>query len=395
MTFPSRQTAIVGLYATEQAPTIARSGFALEIEAMRGALDDAGLSMADVDGIATTRRESVVAGSYDPLYFWPEQLGQRSITYMGSAGTGGLPAGALAKGALAVAGGLCEVFVLVHGKSGSKINQAKAPMPTSAPRVGAWSEALCGATRASWFALWAQRYMHEFGVTSEQLARIAVDARYHATLNPASIMGRRGEITVEDVVTSRMIASPFRLLDCALDNDGGYAIVVTTAERARDLRKPPVYILGAAEAAYVDYYHNVPYPMFRKEGGAVRRASNLAFDMAGVKRTDVDVAGLYDCFTVTVARDLEEMGFCEIGAGAAFVEEGHTRLGGSMPVNTDGGCLSSSHNGHPGGMHVIEVARQLRREVDPARQVPNAKIGAALTQGMAIHGGAGVLVMGV
>jgi acetyl-CoA acetyltransferase len=395
MPFAQRQAAIVGLYATEQVPNIACSGAALEIEALRGALDDAGLTVADVDGIATTRLQSPVAGSYDPLYFWPEQLGQRAITYMGSAGTGGLPAGALAKGALAVSAGMCEVFVLVHGKSGSKINQAKAPMPTTAPRVGAWSEQLCGATRASWFALWAQRYMHEFGITSEQLAQVAVDARYHATLNPASIMGHKGEITIEDVVTSRMIASPFRLLDCALDNDGGYAIVVTTAERARDLRKPPVYILGAAEAAYVDYYHNVPYPLFRGEGSAVRSAANIAFGMAGVKRSDVDVAGLYDCFTVTTLRDLEEMGFCDIGAGAAYVAEGHTRLGGSMPVNTDGGCLSSSHNGHPGGMHVIEVARQLRREVAPARQVPDAKIGAALSQGMAIHGGAGVLVMGV
>lgn len=395
MAFPSGQVAIVGVYTTEQAPTIARSGAALELEALQGALADAGLSVRDVDGIATTRRESAVAGSYDPLYFWPEQLGQRPLTYFGSAGTGGLPGGAVVKGAVAIAAGMCEVFVLVHGKSGSRINPAKAPAPTQAPRVGAWSEQLFGATRVSWFALWAQRYMHEFGVTSEQLARVAVDARYHATLNPESIMGRKGTITVADVLASRMIASPFRLLDTSLDNDGGYAIVLTSAARARDLKKKPVYVLGGSEAAYVDYYHNFPYPTFPASGGAVRRAADQAFAMAGVRREDIDVAGLYDCFTVTTVRDLEEMGFCKLGEGADYVAEGHARLGGRMPVNTDGGCLSNSHNGHPGGMQVIEVVRQLRGEVTPQRQVPDARLGVSLTQGMAIHGGAGVVIMGV
>jgi acetyl-CoA acetyltransferase len=237
--------------------------------------------------------------------------------------------------------------------------------------------------------------MHEFNVTGEQLAQIAVDARHHATLNPASIMGRKGEITIQDVVNSRMIASPLRLLDCALDNDGGYAIALTSAARARDLKRKPVYVLGAAEAAYVDYYHNLPYPSFPPAGGAVRKATDIAFGMAGVTRDEIDVAGLYDCFTITVARDLEEMGFCKLGEASAYVQAGHTRLGGSMPVNTDGGCLSSSHNGHPGGMHVIEVVRQLRGEVKPNRQIPDARLGVALTQGMAIHGGAGVVIMGV
>lgn len=391
-----REVAIAGVYTTEQAPNIARPGIHLEIEAFKGALADAGLDARDVDGIATTRRESAVPGSYDPIYFWAEQLGQRPLGYMGYAATGGMFTGAVANAALAVAMGRCEVCVLVHGKSGSKINPAKQPLPTSAPRVGDWSELQFGATRVSWYAAWAQRYMHEFGVTSEQLAKVAVDTRHHATLNPASLMGKRGEITIADVVNSRMIASPLHLFDCAQDNDGGYAIVITSAERARDLRKRPVRVLGVGESAYTDYYLNMPYPLFgAPQGSTVKRATDSAFDMAGVKRSEIDVAGLYDCFTVTVLRDLEEMGFCKLGEAAGFVQDGHTRLGGSMPVNTDGGLLSNTHTFNPGGMHVIEVVRQLRQEVEPARQVPNPKLGVALGQGMSIHGAAGVVVLGV
>jgi acetyl-CoA acetyltransferase len=262
--------------------------------------------------------------------------------------------------------------------------------------VGAWSETIHGASRASWYAAWARRYMHEFGVTGEQLAQVAVDARHHATLNPQSVMGHRGEITVDDVMNSRMIASPLHLLDCALDSDGGYAIVLTTTERARDLRKKPVYILGAGEGIYIDYYLNLPCPLFPPEGGAVRVAGDTAFGLAGIGRDEIDVAGLYDCFTITLLRDLEELRFCELGDAAAYVKDGNTRLGGSMPTNTDGGCLSNSHNGHPGGMHVVEVTRQLRGgEVTPERQVPDAKLGVALSQGMSVMGGAGVLVLGV
>lgn len=392
MGFPRKDTAIVGVYTTEQARGIERPPFELELEAMRGALEDAGLSFADVDGIGTTRLQSLIAGSYDPLHFWAEQLGQRPMNFMSS----GQPAASLVKGALAVAGGLCKVFVFVHGKSGGVTwNASKAPPPTKARVVGDWSEHLYGATRVSWYALWAQRYMHDFGVSSEDLAQVAIDARYHATLNPNSLMGRRGELTVDEVVNSRMIASPLHLLDCALDNDGGYAIVITSAERARDLKKPPVYVLGGAESFYVDYYHNLPYPLFSLDGGGVRQATKTAMGLAGVTPEDIDVGGLYDCFTVTVLRNLEEMGFCKLGEAKDFIKDGGIRLGGRLPVNTDGGLLSNSHNGNPGGLPVIEVVRQLRRDVEPARQVKDAKVGLALSQGMSIHGVGGVLVLGV
>jgi acetyl-CoA acetyltransferase len=245
-----------------------------------------------------------------------------------------------------------------------------------------------------WYAMWAQRYMHEFGVTSEDLAEVAVTHRHHATLNPDSVMGSRGEITVEDVTGSRVIATPLHLFDCAIDTDGGYAIVVASAEVARGCRGKPVWVIGGAEATHTDGYTTIDAPWFPEQGHSVRRSGDIAFAQAGVTRDDIDVAGLYDCFTITVIRDLEELGFCKLGEGAAYFKEGHTRLGGSMPTNTDGGLLSNTHCGIPHGLFTVEVARQLRGECG-ARQVPGAKIGLSLAQGASVHGYAGTLIMAV
>jgi acetyl-CoA acetyltransferase len=287
---------------------------------------------------------------------------------------------------------MCEVVVLFYGKAGSLVGPRGTAAADRAPRVPDWSFYQSGAYMTTWYALWAQRYMHEFGATHADLAEVAVFTRYHATLNPNSIMGRKGEITVEDVLNSRPICEPLNLLDCSLDNDGGYAIVMTSAERARSARTKPVWVLGGAESTYTDFYTTINDPWFPEEGKAVRRAADRAFDISGISRDEIDVAGLYDCFTITTIRDLEEMGFCKLGEGAEFVKEGHCRLGGSMPTNTDGGLLSNSHAGDPAGMHTIEVVRQLRGECGE-RQVPNARIGVSLQQGWAVHGMAGVLVM--
>ncbi len=325
--------------------------------------------------------------------FWAEQLGERPITFMEV----GIASGAVAKAATAVAAGLCEVAVLFWAKAGYQIGPSGQPprgqLPGDrAPRTGDWSYEPHGAYMAAWYAMWAQRYMHEFGATSEDLARVAATHRQHATLNPHSVMGSRGELSVEDVLASRFVSEPLHLLDCAIDNDGGYAIVVASADVARQCRTEPVWVLGGAEAAFTDFYMSIHDPWFPPEGRAVRRSADLAFEQAGITRDEVDVAGLYDCFTITMLRDLEEMGFCKPGEAADYFSEGHTILGGSMPCNTDGGLLSNSHNGNPSGMHTIEVVRQLRGECG-ARQVPNAKIGVSLAQGYAVHGQAGTLVM--
>jgi acetyl-CoA acetyltransferase len=289
---------------------------------------------------------------------------------------------------------MADVIVVVHGKSGFKIGPGGTPVPDVAPRVGEWAYDQFGGGFGQFYALWAQRYMHEFGVTSEELAEVAVVHRHHATLNPGSVMGSRGDITVEDVISSRMVASPLHLLDCALDTDGGYAMVIASPEVARNTRGKPVWIIGGAEATDNDFYTTIDDPWFPEEGRSVRRAGDIAFGQAGVTRDDIDVAGLYDCFTITMIRDLEELGFCKLGEGAAYVKEGHTRLGGSMPCNTDGGLLSNSHNGMPHGMHTIEVVRQLRGECG-ARQVEGAKIGMSLAQGSSVHAYAGTTILAV
>jgi acetyl-CoA acetyltransferase len=244
----------------------------------------------------------------------------------------------------------------------------------------------------AWYALWAQRYMSEFGVTSEDLAEVAVTHRRHATLNPASLMGPRGELTVDDVVSSRMICSPLYLFDCALETDGGYALVVASAEVARGCKSTPVWILAGSNVTHTDSYTTIDVPWFPAEGHSVRRSGDIAFAQAGVTRDDIDVAALYDCFTITMLRNLEELGFCKLGEGAHYFREGHTRLGGSMPSNTDGGLLSNTHCGLPHGLFTIEIARQLRGECGE-RQVPNAKVGVSLAQGASVHGYAGTLIM--
>lgn len=387
--FPSRSAAIVGVYTTEQARSLARSSVSLQLESIRGALDDAGLNPADVDGVVPL--DPAPYGQTPSAHmFWAEQLGEKPLTYLDI----GLASGGVAKAATAVSAGLADVVVLFWGKAGRMTGPGGVPRADKAPRVDEWSFDPHGAYMTPWYAMWAQRYMHEFGATSEDLARVAVTHRYHATLNPDSVMGHKGEITVDDVVNSREIASPLHLFDCAIDNDGGYAIVIASAEVARHCRSTPVWILGGAEAAYTDFYTTIQDPWFPVDGYAVRRTADLAFDMAGVGRDEIDVAGLYDCYTITMIRDIEELGFCKLGEGADYFAEGHTRLGGSMPANTDGGLLSNSHNMNPSGMHTIEVARQLRGECGE-RQVPDARIGLSLSQGYAVHGQAGTLIMAV
>jgi acetyl-CoA acetyltransferase len=387
MGFPVGKVAVVGVYTTKQGKRLGRTKHSLELEAIKGALDDAGLSVNDVDGLLPLLAEP---WSKTHMY-WAEQLGERPITYCGT----GQGQGAAAKGAVAIASGMCNVAVAFWGSAGGSNSPGSVPVPDRAPRVGEFSYLyqMFGAYMTPLYALWAQRYMHEFGVTSEQLAEVAVIARQHATLNPASVMGERGPITVDDVVSSRMIADPLHLFDCAIENDGGYAFVLASEEVARDCRREPIWILGGAEATATDVYTTFVDPWFPETGFGVRRCADLAFNMAGVGRDEIDVAWLYDCFTVTFLRDLEEMGFCKIGEAGDFVQSGVTRLGGSMPCNTDGGLLSNSHTGNPSGMGVIELVRQLRHDCDE-RQVAHASIGVTLGQGGSVHGLASTLLLG-
>lgn len=389
----TKSAVVVGVYTTEHARSLDRSTTSLQMEAIKGALDDAGLTLADVDGIVPSVPYFSAPGmgawaSSNPEQFWAGQLGGRPLTYVDR------QSGALGayKAAIAVAAGMARVVVLFHGKSQLQLGPAGRPESDRPQCLDAWSTGLWGGYMAPWYAMWARRYMHEFGVTSEDLARVGVIHRHHATLNPDSLLGSRGEITVDDVLASRMVADPLHLLDCSLDNDGGWAIVLASPEVAADCRKPPVWVIGGAEAIDADAYMSVDAPWIARKDSAVRRIGDASFARAGVTREEIDVANLYDCFSITFLRDLEELGFCELGGASAFVKEGRTRLGGPMPCNTDGGLLSGSHVGNPTGMMTIEIVRQLRGECG-ARQVPGARIGLAFSQGNHVHGTAGGLIL--
>jgi acetyl-CoA acetyltransferase len=227
------------------------------------------------------------------------------------------------------------------------------------------------------YALAASRHMAVYGTTPEQLAQIAVDTRRWAAMNPNARF--RDPITVDDVLDSPMVVSPLHLLDCCLVTDGAGAFVITSAERARDLARPPVYVLGAATGGTHSMITEMPD--LTVTGGAV--SGPAAFEMAGIKPHDVDLLMGYDSFTITALLHLEDLGFCAKGEGGAFVEDGRLGPGGSLPMNTNGGGLSYTHPGMYGMFLLVEAVRQLRGEAGE-RQIDDHRIAVA-------HGSGGVL----
>jgi len=268
--------------------------------------------------------------------------------------------------AAAIAAGLCEVALIVYGSTASSDRFAVGTGGLGGGDAPDQFEAPYGPTVLNAYALCAQRHMHEFGTTAEQLAEIAVTTRRHAGLNPAAKF--REPITVDDVLASRIVSSPLHLLDCCIISDGGGAVVVTSAERARDLPKRPVRILGGAESlCHTSMGRRDLTDMAAKESGP------RALAMAGVAHADVDLCMLYDSFTITVLMTLENLGFCKKGEGGAFVQGGRLGLSGALPLNTDGGGLSSNHPGMRGIFLVIEAVKQLRGECG-ARQVAECAV---------------------
>jgi acetyl-CoA acetyltransferase len=220
----------------------------------------------------------------------------------------------------------------------------------------------------------AQRHMHEFGTTSEQLAEIAVGVREFAGLNPNALY--REQIGVADVLGSRLIADPLHKLDCCVVSDGGGALILTTAERARDLRQTPIAVLGAAGG--MTHWNISQMEDFTTSAAAV--CAPEAFARAGLTPDDVDTIQFYDSFTITVMVLLEDAGFCKKGEGGPFVAEGHLRRGGRLPLNTDGGGLSSCHPGMRGIFLLVESVRQLRGDAGDA-QVPDCEVALAIGSG--------------
>jgi acetyl-CoA acetyltransferase len=270
----------------------------------------------------------------------------------------------------AIAQGHAEVVMLVYGsttRADLKIRRRPTSNLSFGNRGPVQFDAPFGHTLIAKYAMSARRHMHEFGTTIEQLAEIAVSSRYNASLNPEAYY--RAPITVADVLDSPMIADPLTKLHCCIRSDGGGAVVLTSEERARDLPRRPVWVLGTGEA--VSHTTMSEWDDFTESPAA--RSGPLAFGRAGVTPADIDLCQIYDAFTPMVLLSLEGLGFCKKGEGGPFVEDGKLRVGGALPTNTDGGGLSACHPGMRGIFLLVEAVRQLRREGGD-RQVSDARL---------------------
>jgi acetyl-CoA acetyltransferase len=371
--------AIVGVAdAADPSGMLEGSTRALETRMIAEALDDAGLTIADVDGVACA-----IGPGFSPSMELAEYLG---ITprWTDNTQTGGSAFEVQVEHAMAaIALGMCEVVVVVYAQT-PRSNRKKGGKGFSSGSGGGarspaqeWEVPYGPMPPPTMYALAAQRHMHQYGTTSEQLAQIAVSTREWATHNPRA--RHQDPLTVDDVLSSRVVSAPLHGLDCCLVTDGAGAVVLTTAERARDLRQRPTYVLGAASA----HTHSMisQMPDLTVTAGAI--SGPQAFAMAGVSPAEVDVLECYDSFTITTLLHLEDLGFCAKGEGGPFAAEGHLGPGGSLPTNTNGGGLSYTHPGMYGMFLLVEAVRQLRGQ-GAARQVPGAEVAVA-------HGCGGVL----
>jgi acetyl-CoA C-acetyltransferase len=359
----------------------------LHAEVAKGALDDAGLGIRDVDGYfcAGDAPGRGVLSMVDYLGIKPRHVdgtdsgGTSYLIHMGHA-------------AEAIAAGKCKVALITLAGRPRAEGQATGTAPrvaTSDTPEGSF-EFPYGPATANMYALCAQRHMYEFGTTSEQMAWVKVAASHHAQYNPHAML--REVVTVEDVVNSPMIADPLHRLDCCVISDGGGAIVMTTPEIAKSVKRPRVKLIGQGES--------VKHPMGGKVDltySAAVVSGPIAFAEAGVKPSDMKYASIYDSFTITVVMQLEDLGFCEKGKGGRFVADGNLISGtGKLPFNTDGGGLCSNHPANRGGMtKVLEAVRQLRGEAHPKVQVKNCDLALAHGTGGTLssrHGGSTVIM---
>jgi len=367
---PLHGVAIVGAYNTKQGRRLDVPETDLLLDAMRGAVRSAGLTLADVDGIhcsSSTRWRSRETAMW---------LGGRPLW----TGTGDVGIPAVLEAALAIASGQCHTVLIATAQAGEYVNREETA-PWTRPSHE-FTECF-GLFTAAEFALIARRHMHLYGTRAEDLAEVAATIRNHGAQNPDAVMYGR-HVTRADVLASRPIAEPFRLLDCALTSEGGAGLVLTSAERARDLPVRPIWLLGGAlDRCGMSY---VTPPTWDRYGDVGARAARLAFGQCGLTRRDVDVAELYDPFSFEVIRQLEAFGFCARGEGGAFVRDGRIAVGGELPVATNGGLLSFSHAGLAQLLQKpIAAAQQLREELPAALTVRGAEVA------IATNGGAGAL----
>lgn len=394
---------IVGVGETEYSRASGRSTRALGVEAIRNAIADAGLTPQDVDGML-----SYHGGDSTPSTHMMYDLGMRLNFYMDCSGGGSSTEALVGLAIGAIEGGMCDtvaIFRAMNGYSQVRIGGtgARASNPVSGSDLLKRPYGIASAVQN--FAFTFTRHMMEYGVTGEHLANIKVTHSKHASNNPKALMKQR--VTVDDVLNSRWIVKPCaHLLDCCLETDNATCIIVTSAERAKDMRHPPAHIMavqGRGVKPGGDFHYQYA-PISRVAGYYV---GPRLFELAGVTHDDIDVTGCYDAFTYTTLLQFEDYGFCEKGEGKDYVTSGITDLGGRRPNNTSGGHLCE---GYTHGMNmVIENVRQLRGTVDDycpewqegkhsydyleggCRQVPNVNI--TMNMGWAMPGVGSALIM--
>jgi len=332
------------------------------------AAEDAGLRLRDIDGLLCATTQSRTSGlnlseylGISPRYIDTTILGGSSFMFH------------VAHAVAALQLGLCEVAAIAYGSTQRSVGRRQASVREINPFETPYRPFLPSTA----YALAASRHMHEFGTSREQLAEVAVAARQWALLNP--VAWEKKPLTIEEVLNARMVSYPFTVRDICLVTDGGGAIILTTPERARSLKKPPVHVLGCGSA--ITHANISSMPDLTVTGAL--ESGRQAYAMAGLGPKDIDVVELYDAFTINTILFLEDLGFCAKGEGGSFVSGGRIAPGGALPVNTNGGGLSYCHPGMYGLFLLIEAVRQLRGECG-ARQVKDAETAIA-------HGNGGVL----
>jgi acetyl-CoA acetyltransferase len=367
------KVAIVGVGESDIGRVPHMSGLGLSAQAAKRALDESGLKLSDIDGVLT-------AYSFTEPYF---MLGSVLCEYLGvrprfnaSLISGGASPGVMLKHAAeAIVSGQAETILVCAGENRATGVSRDAAIAALMAVGHPYFEQPYGTSIPGFYAMIANRHMHELGTTREQMAHVAVNTRAHALLHPNAHM--KTAITLQDVLASKPIADPLNMLDCCLISDAAGAFIVTSAERARDLKCKPVYLQGIGE--YHTHEHLMCAPSLTEFGAT--ESGRVAYQMAGLGPRDIDVAQLYDCFTIVPIIELEELGFCKPGEGGAFFAEGHARIGGKLPVNTHGGMLSHAHAGPAGGLFgIVEAVRQLRGGLG-ARQVAGAEVALVHNEG--------------
>ena len=340
----------------------------LMAQGIQRALADCGLHLRDVDGLLCATTQSRTSGlalseylGISPAFIDTTILGGSSFMFH------------VAHAQAALQLGLCEVAVIAYGSTQRTVGRRQASVREYNPYETPFRPFL----PATAYALAASRHMHQYGTTREQLAAVAVAAREWALLNPAA--WEKKPLTIDEALSARMVSFPLTVRDCCLITDGGGAVIMTTAERARSLKKPPVYVLGCGQA--ITHANISSMPDLTVTGAL--QSGRAAYEMARLSPGDIDVIELYDAFTINTILFLEDLGFCPKGEGGRFVSDRHIAPGGGLPVNTNGGGLSYCHPGMYGLFLLIEAARQLRRECG-ARQIADCETAIA-------HGNGGVL----